>query len=163
MFTNNDELHQTLFYHHNFGHKGQLDFHGLGINAKMSELQAAMGLAVLPYMDSDYRIKKKNCANLFTGIRRFRVQFLRIRENTEWNYSYFPVIFESEEILLKIEAKLLENNIGTRRYFYPSLNKLPYINSGCFPVQKKSVREFYVCLCMENSLRLVLRTFHQLF
>src|SRR5690242_2197737 len=51
MFTNDEELHHKLFYHHNFGHKGQLDFYGLGINAKMSEMQAAMGLAILPYIN----------------------------------------------------------------------------------------------------------------
>jgi dTDP-4-amino-4,6-dideoxygalactose transaminase len=45
------ELFHKLYYSHNFGHNGPLDFHGLGINGKISELQAAMGLAVLPYMD----------------------------------------------------------------------------------------------------------------
>ena len=35
IFTSDIELHNKLFYHHNFGHKGQEDFHGLGINAKM--------------------------------------------------------------------------------------------------------------------------------
>ena len=38
-------------YRHNFGHKGPEKYHGIGINAKMTELQAAMGLSVLPHMD----------------------------------------------------------------------------------------------------------------
>ena len=45
------KLFDKLFYSHNFGHNGPLDFHGLGINAKISELQAAMGLSVLPFME----------------------------------------------------------------------------------------------------------------
>ena len=49
IFTEMNNYMHKLFYTHNFGHKGQEDFEGLGINAKMSELQAAMGLAVFPY------------------------------------------------------------------------------------------------------------------
>lgn len=52
LFCKDKELYQKLFYSHNFGHNGPLDFFGLGINGKISELQAAMGLAVLPYMET---------------------------------------------------------------------------------------------------------------
>lgn len=51
IFCGDSKLQEKLFYSHNFGHNGPLDFHGLGINAKISELQSAMGLAVFPYMD----------------------------------------------------------------------------------------------------------------
>ena len=51
LFCKDKELMHQLYYHHNFGHNGPESFYGLGINAKMSELQAAMGLAVLPYME----------------------------------------------------------------------------------------------------------------
>ena len=50
IFCNDEALRHKIFYSHNFGHNGLLEFHGLGINGKMSELQAAMGLAVLPHM-----------------------------------------------------------------------------------------------------------------
>ena len=46
MFSNDEDLRKKLFYSHNFGHKTLLDFHGLGINGKMSELQAARGLTI---------------------------------------------------------------------------------------------------------------------
>jgi dTDP-4-amino-4,6-dideoxygalactose transaminase len=46
LFCSDKALRHKMFYSHNFGHNGQLDFHGLGINGKISELQAAMGLAV---------------------------------------------------------------------------------------------------------------------
>jgi dTDP-4-amino-4,6-dideoxygalactose transaminase len=51
MFANDAYLQHQLFYSHNFGHNGSLEFHGVGINGKISELQAALGLAILPYMD----------------------------------------------------------------------------------------------------------------
>jgi dTDP-4-amino-4,6-dideoxygalactose transaminase len=55
MFTKNNELHHKLYYSHNFGHNGPLAFHGLGINGKISELQAAMGLAVFPYLEEIFK------------------------------------------------------------------------------------------------------------
>lgn len=59
MFCQDKELYDKLFYSHNFGHNGELNFHGLGINAKMSELQAGMGLSVLPYVDDLIFARKK--------------------------------------------------------------------------------------------------------
>jgi hypothetical protein len=52
---------------------------------------------------------------------------IKIRLGTEWNYSYYPVLFESEADLLNVEKKLKENNIVPRSYFYPSLHTLPYV------------------------------------
>ncbi|MDK2771865.1 MAG: DegT/DnrJ/EryC1/StrS family aminotransferase, partial [Flavobacterium sp.] len=57
--TNNDDLHQKIYYHHNFGHKNQEEFLGLGTNAKMSELQAAMGLAVFNHLEEIFEGRKK--------------------------------------------------------------------------------------------------------
>lgn len=51
VFTKNISLHNKLFNYHNFGHDGQESFNSLGINAKMSESQAAMGLAIFPYIN----------------------------------------------------------------------------------------------------------------
>ena len=48
-----------MFYSHNFGHNGPLAFHGLGVNGKISELQAAMGLAVLPHMQTILAERKR--------------------------------------------------------------------------------------------------------
>jgi dTDP-4-amino-4,6-dideoxygalactose transaminase len=59
MFCKDAELYQKLFHSHNFGHKGPLNFQGVGINAKMNELQAGMGLAVLPYVEENIRKRKE--------------------------------------------------------------------------------------------------------
>ncbi|MDN3725278.1 DegT/DnrJ/EryC1/StrS family aminotransferase [Aequorivita sp. SDUM287046] len=127
MFTNNTELFDTLFYHHNFGHNGPLDFYGLGVNAKMSELQAAMGLVVFPYID-EIIIDRKEIVRYYKEHLK-NVQLLKLREETQWNFSYFPVIFKTEEALLKVQKDLNENSVYPRRYFYPSLDKLPYIEA----------------------------------
>lgn len=126
MFCKDDDLNKKLFHHHNFGHNGPLEFHGLGINAKMSELQAAMGLAVFPYIDKIIEDRKRVVLEYQKALK--QVQFQKIREGTEWNYSYFPVIFKDEETTFKIIEKLNEQEIFPRRYFYPSLDSLDYVN-----------------------------------
>jgi dTDP-4-amino-4,6-dideoxygalactose transaminase len=152
MFSNNDELKHQLFYSHNFGHDGPLAFHGLGVNGKISEIQAAMGLAVLPYMGEILQ-GRKEIVNLYDSTLDFsKIRRLKIRENTSWNYSYYPVIIESEEKLLKIQKELNEHNIVPRRYFYPSLNTLPYVNSEKMPVSE-STASCILCLPLYIGLK----------
>lgn len=139
MFTNDLELQDKLFHSHNFGHNGPLAFHGLGINGKMSELQAAMGLAVLPYMETIFAERKKVVEYYNAHLDFSKLQPLKIRENTLWNYSYYPVVFESEELLLKVEKVLNDNQIFPRRYFYPSLNTIDYTNGKEKPISESIV------------------------
>lgn len=152
VFANNKDLFDKIYYSHNFGHKGPLDFYGLGINAKISELQAAMGLAVFPYIDFIISERKKVCSH-YDGLLNFsNLQKLKVRSNIEWNYSYYPVIFETEEKLLKAEANLNNNNIIPRRYFYPSLNHLPYVNHATMPVSE-SIAKRILCLPLYVGLK----------
>jgi len=130
LFCTDQQLEQELWFRHNFGHDGPEKFHGLGINAKMSELQAAMGLAVLPYVDYIIEERKKVCdfydSNLtFKSLRR-----QKIRAGLQWNYAYYPIVFETEEALLRTKTKLEKNNVFARRYFFPGLEQLPYIKTN---------------------------------
>ncbi len=129
MFCNEEAIYKKLFYSHNFGHDGPLKFHGLGINAKMSELQAAMGLAMLPEMGHIINERKK-VATFYTESFKdaSNLKSLKLREGTEWNYSYYPIVLENEQTLLKVEQALNEKNIWPRRYFFPSLNKVSFVD-----------------------------------
>lgn len=133
IFVKDLSLFKKCFYSHNFGHDGPLDFHGLGINGKISELQAAMGLSVLPYMGEIIKSRKAAVDFYHDNLNFTKVVSFKLRENTIWNFSYYPIIFETESMLLKIQKKLNDVEIFPRRYFYPSLNKLNYvINSEQF-------------------------------
>jgi len=145
MFCNTDEVYHQLFYSHNFGHNGPLEFHGLGINAKISELQSAMGLAVFPYMSHIISERKKVVAFYNDNLNFKTVRTLKIRESTEWNYSYYPVIFNSETTLLKVQEALLEESILPRRYFYPSLNTIDYVKGEKMPISE-SIASRILCL-----------------
>lgn len=144
-FCKNEELNNKIYYSHNFGHNGPLDFHGLGINGKISELQAAMGLSVLPYMEQILSGRKKVVDYYNEHLQNTNIQQLKIREETECNYSYYPVIFESEAKLLQAQKKLNDNNIIPRRYFYPSLNTISYLNKAEMPISE-SVAKRILCL-----------------
>lgn len=145
MFANDADLQHQIFYSHNFGHNGPLAFHGLGINGKISELQAAMGLAVLPYMETILDERKKVVDYYNQNLDFSKLKALKIRENTHWNYGYYPVIFESEDQLLRVEKVLNDYDIYPRRYFYPSLNTIDYAKGQLMPVSE-SVAERILCL-----------------
>jgi len=142
-----------MYYSHNFGHKGKLEFHGLGINGKISELQAALGLALLPYMP-EILAARKVVVDYYDQHLDFSVlQKLRIRENTDWNYGYYPVIFQSEQDLLEAQDRMNAKDIFPRRYFYPSLNTLSFTRDfeGHVPVAE-SISKRILCLPIFHTM-----------
>ncbi len=145
IFSKNQELFHKISYSHNFGHNGPLEYFGLGINAKISELQAALGLAVFPYLNVIFSERKKIVDIYNKELKGSPVQLLKVRADTDWNYSYYPVIVESEEILLKVIKSLNEENIFPRRYFYPSLNTIEYASGQTMPVSE-SISKRIMCL-----------------
>lgn len=151
MFTNDNDLHNQLFYTHNFGHNGPLAFHGLGINGKMSELQAAMGLTVLPYMETIISERKKVVDYYNANLDLSKLQSLKIRKNTTWNYSYYPVVFESEAKLLAVQKALNLLQVFPRRYFFPSLNTIEYTRGKQIPISER-VAERVLCLPLYDDI-----------
>lgn len=152
LFCKDEELYHRLYYSHNFGHNGPLDFHGLGINAKISELQSAMGLAVFDHLEMIFSERKK-CVGLYQGLLNFSVlKTMQIREKTQWNYSYFPVIFPNEETLLKVMNTLQNESVFPRRYFYPSLNTIPFVNGPSMPISE-SIAKRILCLPLYVGLK----------
>ena len=152
LFAKDEDLQHQLFYSHNFGHDGPLTFHGLGINGKISELQAAMGLAVLPHMETILAERKRVVDFYNQNLDVTKVQTLKIRENTEWNYSYYPIVFEDEDTLLHVQKALNEEQIFPRRYFYPSLNTIPYVASVSMPISE-SIASRILCLPLYVELQ----------
>ncbi len=152
MFANDVDLRNKLFYSHNFGHNGPLEFYGLGINGKISELQAAMGLAVFPYMDKIIDERKKIVEFYNSNIDFSKVATFKVREKTQWNYSYYPIIFETEKDLLKIQKILNNNDIFPRRYFYPSLNTIEYTKGAKMPISE-NIASRILCLPLYVGLK----------
>ena len=124
-----------------FGHKGQDEFHGVGTNAKMSELHAAMGLCCLNHIDEILEKRKAVCeaydaalfhlASLNSDPRTPISQLLSTityREAASRNYAYYPVLFKNEVALLTGLQRLRSKEIYPRRYFYPSLDRIEHLS-----------------------------------
>ena len=152
LFASDKELFHKAYYSHNFGHNGPLDFHGLGINGKISELQAAMGLAVLPHFDEILSARKAIVSAYETQLNSNGLQSISIREQTDWNYSYYPVMFQSEAELLRVVEALNKRDIFPRRYFYPSLSTLPYLSSTHHTPIANDISKRIACLPLYTGL-----------
>ncbi len=146
LFAKNKDLMYKAVYSHNFGHNGPEDFHDVGINGKISEINAAMGLAVFEDIDSILMERKKVVDYYIQQLAALPLQLLKLREGCEWNYAYFPVIFDSEEALLKVKQKLNAQDVFPRRYFYPSLNTINYLKDLQVMPVSESISKRILCL-----------------
>lgn len=119
---------KRIAFMRNFGHKGyDKDFHGLGINGKNSELHAAMGLSVLPKINTIIK-KRKNISQTYDAyFKKTTLRKTKISSKIKYNYGYYPIVFKSETELLRVKNALNKNHIYPRRYFYPSLNTIDYV------------------------------------
>lgn len=149
-----DALAHRISYMRNFGHNGPEAFHGMGINGKASEFQAAMGLCVLPHLDEIMEARKRICQNydtLLSGIP--GIQKITLTEGTSrYNYAYYPLVFSSEDILLHVKQNLENQDIMCRRYFYPSLNTLSYVENNLGASRSEDISHRVLCLPLYPEL-----------
>ena len=113
-----------------------------GTNAKMSELNAAWGLALLKDYKKIISRKKSVYEEYKRKLNLNKIEIIKPSENN--NYNYFPVIFSSEKKKIKIISKLNSSRIYPRKYFYPSLNKLSHFKKKNMPVSEEYIKkEFF--------------------
>ncbi|WP_042142573.1 DegT/DnrJ/EryC1/StrS aminotransferase family protein [Paucisalibacillus sp. EB02] len=145
-----EEVNRDIQMLRNFGFENGI-LQQLGINAKNSEFHAAMGLCNLKYID--YIIEeRKNITKIYDSYLGELIQKPVIPNDVEYNYSYYPIIFESEEILLEIQKCLEQISIESRRYFNPSLNTLPYLNEKIQCQYSEDISKRILCLPLYNGL-----------
>jgi len=128
IITKDPELLKKLALIRNFGIAGFDSFAELGINGKNSEFHAAMGLANLNFADNIIKKRLLLTERYNHNLRNLKAVRPIWHQASQNNGSYYPIVFESEELLLKCMSYLNLNEIGTRRYFYPSLAQLPYVD-----------------------------------
>ncbi len=128
-------LWKKLKYIRNFGFSSPESFAELGINGKNSEFHAAMGLVNLEFIASIHEKRKMLTERYDTLLSRTIFKKPVWHHDANLNYAYYPVIFPSEEKTIRVKELLEEQQIQTRRYFYPSLaNALPYLPVQNLPV-----------------------------
>jgi len=153
VITNDDELAKKVRLMINFGISGPTSIDSVGTNAKMNEFEAAMGLCVLDEIDF-IRQRREDIWQVYTNKLSSIVEMQQWNAHGKNNCAYAPVLFESEEQLLKIEAKFKENDILPRRYFYPSLDTLSYLDTKQVCNNSRDIASRILCLPIYPTLKL---------
>ncbi len=125
--TNHPELIHSLQLLRAFGHKGDEEYFYAGINGKNSEFHAAMGLCNLPHVPEIIRYRRQVFDWYDSNLDWEHLKRPRLADQLEYNYSYYPVVLPSEDLLHKVQKDLQAIGIGCRRYFHPSLNTLSFM------------------------------------
>jgi dTDP-4-amino-4,6-dideoxygalactose transaminase len=153
--TSDDELAHRISYMRNFGHDGPEHFFGVGVNGKSSEFQAAMGLCILPKIEEIISLRQGISERYRKNLNGLPLEFLQIQNGTtRYNYAYFPVVFQTEEHLVKVFEALKQNEIICRRYFYPSLNTLNYVENNLISSASEKIASRVLCLPLYPDLSL---------
>ena len=112
----------------------------IGINAKLNEIQSAIGLLNLKELDQNI-LRRKSLFYLYKeNIDPLpKVRLLNPNKNTEYNFAYCIVAFDNEKDCLSVFEKLKEIGIFCRRYWNPVLtSSLPYLDDNSnFPISEK--------------------------
>jgi dTDP-4-amino-4,6-dideoxygalactose transaminase len=150
-FTGNPELAARIRRMRFFGFDEQKEIADDGMNAKMTEISAGLGLANLRHLD-EVRKNRREKYELYQFLLADRdcITFQKF-DRDEYNYSYMPVLFDTEERLLQVLAKLAAEQIYPRRYFYPSLHDVELFEKTELPVAA-SVASRIACLPLYNEL-----------
>ncbi|MCI0921456.1 DegT/DnrJ/EryC1/StrS family aminotransferase [Sphingobacterium rhinopitheci] len=151
----------------NFGISDFNKFAELGINGKNSEFHAAMGLVNLKYVDDIIAKRRELSLQYNIGLKNVKGYFPTWNTNSDPNFAYYPIVLQTEQLLLNVMEELGKNQIFTRRYFYPSLaSALPYLEPKDLPITD-DISKRVLCLPLYYDLtieevnlitRLILRT-----
>ena len=129
---------EKLILLRNFGIKSEEEVVLPGINAKMNEFQAIMGLCNLENIDEKIQ-HRKTIYNYYkeklSGIKDIKFQKII---SSKYNYGYMPVGFENIEIRDKIYSELIKNGIKPRKYFYPLTSDFEYFKEKDINIVKRS-------------------------
>ncbi|MBQ7607902.1 MAG: DegT/DnrJ/EryC1/StrS family aminotransferase [Desulfovibrionaceae bacterium] len=135
-----------------FGHRGDTHF-TLGINSKMSEFHAAVGLNLLPQTDTEIIRRKKLHALYDALLANAPLTRPRLAQGLNWNYAYYPILLTNNSVLQNVITALAKENIHPRRYFFPALTKLPYVHLWCRPCPvAEDVTQRVLCLPLYSEL-----------
>jgi len=153
LIVNNNDYYNIIKEMLNFGFDQNGGINRLGTNAKMSEFHAAMGLCVLD--DLEFIMSKRQLVDQYyrQNLHKNLILSQTSKEATV-NYAYFPIIFESESQLISVMNQLNEKNIYPRRYFYPSLNTLQYVDYAHMPFSE-AISKKILCLPLYADLEMI--------
>lgn len=124
---------KRIDYLKNFGFAGETTIMAPGINSKMNEMQAALGLVQLKHYDENIKKRKAIADTYRKELSNIKgISFLPEPIDTDSNYAYFPIFINEKEFGIsrdQLYDMLKKNNIFARRYFYPLISEFPMYTS----------------------------------
>lgn len=147
----------------NFGFAGETTVVAPGINAKMNEFQAALGLLQLKYIDKVIEKRKQIACHYREGLKNIHgLSHLEDMAGVKHCYAYFPVLIDVDKFGKTrddVYEELKRHNIYGRRYFYPLISQFPTYRGlesaqrGIMPVAERVTQEV-ICLPIYPELRI---------
>jgi dTDP-4-amino-4,6-dideoxygalactose transaminase len=151
IISHDPKTHQYIGLLKSFGHIGD-EYFEMGVNGKASEFQAAMGLCNLSAF-SEIVAKRKHVAEVYDSILPLnKIARPSIPVDFDYNYAYYPAVFSDSATRAEVNKQLNAKNIYPRRYFYPSLNTLPYLQHKVSCPLSESIASRILCLPFYDSL-----------
>lgn len=144
----------------NFGFANETTVVATGINGKMNEVQAAFGMLQLKHIDKALLARQAIYNHYVDNLRNIQgIRILNAPSGVEWNYSYMPIFIDREYGCTRDELydHLKEQQIYSRRYFYPLISQfpmykgLPSAQPGLLPFAEK-VSSSVLCLPIYPTL-----------
>lgn len=164
IISHDEQTKKRIDYLKNFGFEDEITVMAPGINSKMNEMQAALGLLQLKSHKENI-IKRRNIAEQYKKELSALKGISLLKENPNldnYNYAYFP-IFIDEKLYGKsrdeLYLKLKKQGIYGRRYFYPLISQFPIYqelessNSNNLPIAEKITKQV-ICLPIYPDLEL---------
>ncbi|MCW3148882.1 DegT/DnrJ/EryC1/StrS family aminotransferase [Stutzerimonas stutzeri] len=143
--TNDDALAARIRLLCNFGIVDTDVIQGIGINAKLNEFAAAMGLCILDDIEGILE-QRAEIGHRYELALADYFELQLPQPDSQRNYSYFPIALASERQLLRSREQLNDNGINPRRYFYPSLDTLEYLQPQVPQPRSRALSRKVLCL-----------------
>lgn len=142
---NNSDLKADIDKFKNFGINGPDKVEEVGINSKMNEFQAAMGLCNLRHLNEEIAKRKKVFDRYNERLSNVDgITISTFQDGVTPNYAYYPVIFDKDvfgKTRDEVADELAKENIFSRKYFYPLISDYDCykdrFNSVKTPIAKK--------------------------
>lgn len=142
----------------NFGIKSEEEVVLPGINAKMNEFQAAMGLCNLKRNDEGIKKRKKIYEYYLKSLKDVDVKFQKVIAS-RFNYTYMPIVLRNNKTRDLLFEKLIKQNIKPRKYFYPLVTDFDFykeqnLNKKSNLVNSKDISNRVLCIPIYSLLSL---------
>jgi len=124
--TNNKETYNKFVMGRNYGDPGSYDCQFIGLNSKMQEFSAILGLKTLEMLESNIQRRNEIAKSFKKKLNILGIKFQRIEEDCRSTYKDFSILIDEEKFGISRDnlcEALKHENIMTKKYFYPPIHK----------------------------------------